>query len=172
VAETLPLSEVGKKIEEAMSRKRSDDGLIPGRGKIGNVGIEVAGRHNVGVALESREGFLEEGKVIKGGRREVSPDKGCSNSARYNKATENIWPMKHGGLNGPAIRIGSSDKRNASLVGESLRADNSVAKGVFGVDIIRDLGFSGKDNIKVALLEFANSNGQARVAPIAEVKGT
>jgi hypothetical protein len=67
--------------------------------------------------------------------------------------------MKLSRLNMPAVWAGSSDESDSSLVREGLRTGNLVAKGVFGVDVILNLSFSGNNDIVVALLEFPNSNG-------------
>jgi hypothetical protein len=84
VAKGFPLSEVGEEVKEPVGSKTSGDGLVTGLGQIMYVRVEIAGDHNIGVAIEAVEGFLEVRKRIEGGRREVSPNKWHPPVAGYN----------------------------------------------------------------------------------------
>ena len=78
--------------------------------------------------------------------------------------------MEQGGFNVPSCGVGAGNKGHAALIRAGFGADNGVAKGMLGIDVIGNLSFSGQDNVVVALLEFTDGNGQPRVAAIADIQ--
>jgi hypothetical protein len=78
--------------------------------------------------------------------------------------------METSRLNMSSVRLSSGNQGHTPLIGESCQTGDFISQGMFGVDVVGDLRFSGHYNIVVTLLKFLNSHGKARASTVADVQ--
>ena len=174
--ETLPLAEVRKEIEEAKGRERCGHSLASGSCQVVDIGVQVTHEGDIGVALETSKGGLQEREVVEVGGRQVGTNKGHAFLSGDNNTTQNIGAMEQGRFNVPALWAGTGAKCDAALgtaIGSGLgfRTGDIITEVELGIDIIRDLGFSEDGQVVVSVLDGPYSDGQAGVSSIANVVG-